>query len=98
MDTATPATARFRDDELLEITEVASPWISSGLWTGLQRDRSADCDRITIHLSHGRAHYVIQRDSSGSTHLLYCLPDDWRLLIIGTLGECLQSFQTPMLQ
>jgi hypothetical protein len=98
MDTATPATARFRDDELLEITSIASPWIDAGLWSGLHRTSTPEYDRIAIHPAHGMAHYLLQRDPFGSTSLLYVLPDDLRLLEIGSLSECLRIFSLPTLQ
>jgi hypothetical protein len=94
----TTATARFSDAELLEITSVAAPWIDTGLWTGLRRVTTPDFDRIAILPGHMMSKYLLQRDATGCTYLLYCTSDDLRVLQIGTLDECLRIFAPPTLQ
>jgi hypothetical protein len=89
MDTITLA-AKFSDDEILQITALASERIKAGLWSHLERQTSEDYDRVLV-LPIGRvAHYRIERDQTGWTYLLWCSPDTWQLLVCGTFDECLR--------
>ena len=86
--------ARFSDDELLTVTQLASTQIDTGLWVRLQRDSGADYDRIVVHLPPERdAHFRIERDPTGWTYLLVCSPNDWRLLVCGTFDECVRAIR-----
>jgi hypothetical protein len=86
--------SRFTDDELLAITTIAAPRIDTGLWSGLERDSGADFDHVSIWLPYNtESYYKICRDPKGWTDLLFCTSDSCRLIVSGSLEECLMQFK-----
>jgi hypothetical protein len=87
-------TSRFTDDELLAITTVAALRIDAGLWSGLERDSGADFDHISIWLPYNtESYFKICRDPKGLTDLLFFTFDSCRLIVSGSLDECLMQFK-----
>jgi hypothetical protein len=84
--------ARFADNEILEVTRIASAWISAGIWSRLTRQSDHDADRILLWLE-DETHYRIERDATGWTYLVLCCTDDWKLIGSGSFYECLKLLQ-----
>lgn len=67
---------------------------ATGLRYPLHHTEGDDYDRIDVILPHRPGcSYRLERDVAGCTYLLMCTPDDLRLLVCGTLAECLKTFR-----
>ena len=80
-------TARFTDDELVEILN------ATGLRSVVLRDNGPGHDRLDLLLPHMEGHsYRFERDATGHTYLLHSAPEELKLITSGTLEDCLDTF------
>jgi hypothetical protein len=79
----------FSDDDIIEIIN------ATGLRSAITRNSGPGHDRLDLLIPYATgSSYRFERDVTGSTYLLVASSDDLRLVAVGTLADCLQTFPT----